>query len=124
MIRRVAYFLPLLGALVVLVAFLCRGGERYFGQPIGEGKPVSVSDVVLNVEAYLDKSLVLRGRIGAMCQTAGCWFFLADEKDQLYVSLQTFSLPRDVAGNPCRVAGKLVMRNERPTLLATGVEFP
>ena len=110
------------GALVVLAACSgCRPDERHFGQPIDQETSVAVSELTRNLDTYLDKPVVVRGRIGSVCQTIGCWCVLEDGKGQLYVSLPTLALPRDVAGKQCRAAGKLVMRSDRPTFVATGI---
>ena len=55
--------------------------------------------------------------------SAGCWCVLEDGSDQLFVKLNTFALPTDVTGKDCLAAGKLVLREERPTLVATGLRL-
>lgn len=120
---RTAYLL-LPGALVALTTFSgCRTDERHFGRPIGQETSVAVSELTLNAETYLDQTVVVHGRIESVCQSAGCWCILEDGKGQLYVSLSTFALPRDVAGKDCRAAGKLAMRSDRLTFVATGIDL-
>jgi hypothetical protein len=120
---RTAYLL-LPSVLVSLTTFSgCRKDEHHFGRPIGEEASVAVSEVTLNAKTYLDQTVVVHGRIQSVCQSAGCWCILEDGKGQLYVSLSTFALPRDVAGKDCRVAGKLVMRSDRLTFVATGIDL-
>ncbi len=101
----------------------CAKEERHFGGAVGEEAPVSVSAVVSSVDTYLDESFIVQGRIGSVCQTAGCWCVLHEGTDQLYVSLTSFTLPRKAAGESCRAAGRLIMRNERLTFLATGLDL-
>ncbi len=121
--NRATYLFFLVALMVDAACPGCRKDERHFGRRLGEQTSGAISDLVSNTEAYLDQEVVVHGRIKEVCQTAGCWCILEDGQDQLYVSLSTFSLPRDVAGRRCRAAGRLVMRNDRPTFLATGIEL-
>lgn len=115
------FFLSML-ALVVLCPG-CGRQERHWGREVARETPVTLSVLVSNPDRYLDKPLVVQGRIGSVCQTTGCWFVLQEGKDQLYVSLTSFTLPRNVAGESCRAAGRLIMRDERLTFLATGIDL-
>ena len=115
------FFLSML-ALVALFSG-CGKQERHFGGEVGQETPVTVSVLVSKADTYLGKSLVVQGRIGPVCQTAGCWCVLQDGKDQLYVSLTSFTLPRNVMGKSCRAAGRLIMRDARLTFLATGIDL-
>ncbi len=115
------FFLSMLALMVLYPG--CRRQESRFGGEVGQETPVSVSVLVSNADRYLGKSLVVQGRIGSVCQTAGCWCVLQEGKDQLYVSLTSFTLPRNVAGESCRAAGRLIMRDERLTFLATGLDL-
>jgi hypothetical protein len=53
--------------------------------------------------------VVLRGRVGEVCHM-GCWFYLVDEKDLVYVKLDMgtgFVIPPDSAGAEAVVLGTL-----------------
>lgn len=109
--------------LTLAVCWGCGPDERQYGQPIEEAPSIAISELTTNVDSYLDKSIVVGGRIESICPTAGCWCVLDDDTGQLYLSLPTFSLPGGAAGRHCRVAGRLVMRSDQPTFLATGIEL-
>ena len=123
-IRGIVFLLAALGALLAGLVALRQEGGRSFGDPIEASSPLSIPEVLLNTEAYLDRRIVVEGRIGSVCQTAGCWCVLEGGSDQLYVSLLTFALPRDVAGRSCRAAGRLVDKDGSLALLATGIDVP
>jgi hypothetical protein len=113
-----------LGILVCLVA--CQGcgkEERDFGQPVPQEATITLADLVRDVEPHLDKPVVVQARIESVCQSRGCWCILRDGGDRLHVSMTAFTLPPDVSGRMCRVEGRLAMRNDRPTLLASGVNL-
>ena len=105
------------------VGLSCRGEAREYGVPVGTGPAVELSALLPDVESHLDERVLIEARILEVCPTAGCWFVLEDGGEQLHVTLSTFTLPRAVEGERCRVAGTLVLREERPTLLATGLDI-
>ncbi|MCH7813893.1 MAG: hypothetical protein IID40_07715 [Planctomycetes bacterium] len=112
------------GLLACLVAGPgCEREQPRFGKPVDGRAAVAIGDLLGDVDRYLDQPVVVRARIESVCQTAGCWCFFQDGPDRLYVSVTTFTLPPDVAGKSCRAEGKLVLRHDRPTFLATGIEL-
>ncbi|MEW6071778.1 MAG: hypothetical protein AB1726_04160 [Planctomycetota bacterium] len=113
------------GALLAgLLLGACGDGARRFGAPLRPEAGIPVSALAAAVEEHLEQAVVVRGRVESVCQTAGCWCVLEEGGAKLYVSIAAFALPAEVAGRECRAAGRLVLRNDRPTLLAEGLDFP
>ena len=101
----------------------CGKQERLFGKPVDSQTELPVARLIRQADRYMDVPVVVQARIGSVCQTAGCWCLLQEGTDQLYVSMSTFALPRDAAGRQCRAGGRLVMRDDRLTFLASGIEL-
>jgi hypothetical protein len=118
---RPVQFLTLIAAIAGLTG--CQQEETRFGKPIEPHRPVGISELLANADQHLNQVVVVEGQIGEVCQSVGCWCFIREGEDQLYVSMTTFTLPTNVSGSQCRAKGKLVMRSDRLTLLATGIEL-
>lgn len=111
---------------VLLCLFLsqaCGSEDQHFGQPVSSEPVLSLAELLHDADQRLDQTVVVEAHIGSVCQTSGCWCFLEEGQEQLYVSMTTFTLPQTVKSKLCRAEGKLVMRNDRLTLLATGIEL-
>jgi hypothetical protein len=119
--RKVVLLLVVAGGLFAAWIGLRPAESQIFGDSIDSSSSLTISQAVKDTTTYLGQRIVVEGRIGSVCQSAGCWSVLESGPDRLYVSHLTFAVPPSVAGRSCRAAGRLVMRDERLTLLATGM---
>ena len=85
--------------------------------PIVHGKAVDVpaleaaaAPVSKLGEAPERRPVTASGHISQVCQSMGCWFYLADDHDMVYIDLEhgsRFTIPKDSRGQRCLVAGTL-----------------
>jgi hypothetical protein len=76
-------------------------GARIYGELMPTAPDaVPLASVLANPAAHLDGSFKISGRIGKVCQTAGCWMSLIDGEQQLRVVFgdHAFSIPSDTVG--------------------------
>ena len=99
------------------------GKDRAYGKQINEnsGKTVELPALFSKTTEYLEKNVVVEGRIGQVCQTSGCWITLTDGANQLMVQFYDFTV-RISPGTLVKVSGQLRMRNKAPYLAAQGLE--
>lgn len=101
--------LPLWALALSLFACSAPSGPRVYGAPVGveelerAAKPLSAlsaSDSGTEVTA--------QGTISRVCQTMGCWFYLAEGQALVYVDLEQgsrFTIPSDATGHRAVVRG-------------------
>ena len=84
-----------------------------YGPPIDPDAGVPLSKVLADPPGE-GQELVVTGRIGNVCRSAGCWFLLHDEADgrhvQIVVDLKPaadFTVTRELEGRLAWVAGRL-----------------
>lgn len=87
---------------------------KAFGAPISATDPLSVDAAVTRAGELDGKSVVVAGRVSAVCQMEGCWLTLASEKNGPEVRIKmkdhAFTVPKDLAGS--RVVAEGVLRNK------------
>ena len=64
--------------LFVLASLFSLAAELKLGKPFTLAKAVTVAEVVDQPEAYVGKTLQVKGKITEVCQMAGCWVALSD----------------------------------------------
>lgn len=96
----------------------CGGDPVELGRPLDQAAAIPLSSLLAREELPRDEVLV-RGVIGEVCRSSGCWFVLQEVTGGKAVQLLTdlapsasFSLPPGQQGRPVVVAGRLV--GERP----------
>ncbi|UCF36577.1 MAG: hypothetical protein JSU96_17430 [Acidobacteriota bacterium] len=99
----------------------CGPSQIDYGTSPSERPVETLQNLVERSAEFLDQEVAVGGEIVEVCQTAGCWCILADGQERLYVTMLTFSLPPEVAGSRCLAEGKLVEKDGRLTLIATGI---
>jgi hypothetical protein len=106
----------------------CASGRLDYGDPVNEAQARSVSEVLEDRSLVEGDTVVVSGRVGEVCATAGCWFVLQEVLDDRVYELFTdlkggadFTVPRKIRGRSAIVRGKIV--GERPDLklAATGL---
>ncbi len=74
-------------------------GHSSFGQPMPAGAAISVADAIDNSDKYVAGPHKLSGRIGKVCQTAGCWMVLGEGEKSARVFFENgVVIPKDAAG--------------------------
>ena len=113
----------------LVVLFGCsKAGPRQFGSPVDRSAAVRLSELLANKDVDPSELQVVSGRIGNVCNSAGCWFVLQELKDgkvrDIYVDLKAgagFTVPVDISGRPVVVSGYLVGEAPQRQLNAVGL---
>jgi len=100
---------------------------KKFGiEPDSAAVKIEISNLLKNPESYLEKTIVIAGRIKDECP-GGHWFILHADEDttnQIFVNLRgsKFVLPQ-VVGSRATVYGMLVLDDGKPSIDGLGVEL-
>lgn len=90
--------------------------ERFeqFGERLLDGPWTDVATVMASPEAYLGRTLRLRGPITSVCQKKGCWMHLGSEAAPVMVKFKdyAFFVPKQAAGRIAHLEGVLTLRQE------------
>jgi hypothetical protein len=67
-----------------------------------------LGEVVSHPELYVDRTLLLKGRIRDVCQKKGCWMVLTDGESQMRIRFADygFFVPKDSGGKDAYVEGR------------------
>jgi len=112
---------------LLLIIFLigstagCARGEK-FGEKITVAEVSKVKDIFTDSDKYVGKTIKVEGKIIQECPS-GCWFYLKDETETIYVDLLPSGLviPQRV-GAEVVVEGELSSRGGRIEIVGKGVE--
>lgn len=87
-------------------------GSRLFGTALTERAPTALSEITAHPEAFADQVVHTSGTIERVCQAMGCWMELrAEGAEPVRVPMagHSFFLPRDVAGRPAEIEGRVAL---------------
>jgi hypothetical protein len=89
---------------------------KQFGQPIGAGEKVVLSDVLKAPKSFENKPVIVEGAVRQACTRKGCWMEIADGMDKALPGCRVtfkdygFFVPTDSAGTKARVQGNVVVQ--------------
>lgn len=97
--------------------------ERSFGSALDRSRPITpLASILAQPERYRDQVVRTEGQIAQVCQRMGCWIELRpvaqDEQGaegsaapavRVPMAGHSFFLPRDVAGRPAMLEGRVVV---------------
>lgn len=93
------------------------------GQSIGEAMPTravhALAAVAQHPADYYERTLLVSGRVTAVCQTKGCWMKLADGSAEAMVRWEAgcggqYAFPKDAAGKRVIVQGSYYAKTISP----------
>lgn len=101
------------------------------GDALGDSPLVSLHDVMSDVDAYLDTTVIVEGAVTRVCQMKGCWMELAADNDSSGVRVTFkdygFFVPTDSQGQAARLEGvfetNLFSKADADHLIEEGVEL-
>jgi len=100
------------------------------GRPLDPSSAVGLAEVLSSPESFTETRTVLRGRVGQVCRSVGCWFVLQEVRNgrlhEVLVDLKksgTFTVPKDATGRTAFVSGKLVGVDSDTRFEADGVKL-
>jgi len=102
--------------LLPLLLFAAAGfAETRLGKPLTMPAPAQVGDILAKPEAYVAKTVQVKGKVIEVCQMMGCWMAIADLTDsQKMIRIQVndgdIVFPKDAAGKTAIAEGTLTKK--------------
>jgi hypothetical protein len=87
-------------------------GARLFGSALSDRTETALADIAASPSTYEGQTVRTEGTIARVCQRMGCWMELtADGAQPVRVPMagHSFFLPRDVAGRPATIEGRVLL---------------
>lgn len=115
-----------------VAAWMSRSDDypRELGAPIDQSRAVTLANALAAYRGGGDARVVIRGQVGEVCRSAGCWFVLQEIREgrlhELFVDLKKradFTISGDVAGRWATVSGRLVGTGPDVTFEADGLRL-
>jgi hypothetical protein len=80
------------------------------GEPFGAAPMVALGALASDPAKYAAQRVHTEGTIKSVCQHAGCWMEIADDRGQAHVTMygHQFAIPRYAVGRRARVDAKVV----------------
>jgi len=114
---------PALFVALAVCAACSGGGRREWGEPFDTSRAIPLAELLAAPADPAPGMVTVRGTIGEVCRSAGCWFVLQDpdpaagEMREILVDLKggaDFTVPTSIRGRRAVVRGRLV--GEAPDL--------
>jgi hypothetical protein len=101
----------------------CKGKAESFGQPISDKTITPIRSIATAPADYNDKNITVKGKIILECPS-GCWFDLQQDAAILRVDIlpSNLAIPQKT-GSTATVQGTLTIKDNKATLIGTGVEI-
>jgi hypothetical protein len=119
------YILLIVAALgLILTVYGCsKKDSGKYGQGISNYTLTKIGDILKDAKSFEGKTVTIEGKIIDECP-AGGWFDITDQTGVIYVDLH----PSDVAipqkvGKQVIAEGKVLIRDNKPMIVGTGVEL-
>jgi hypothetical protein len=98
------------------------------GAPIPSGgKVIPLGSFISNPKAFTQEEFVTEGTVRKVCFFAGCWMSIApgDSPSAMHVTFKggAFVVPRSSSGSHARLLGKVRIKNDKVTFVASGVDM-
>jgi len=109
---------------LTLTLYSCRKkGTNKFGQDIATNKQTTVESILNEPQNFESKTITIEGEIIRECPT-GCWLDVRQNHAIIHVDLNPsgFAIPQKV-GKDVKVEGKVLLKNNQPMIIGTGVEI-
>jgi hypothetical protein len=99
------------------------GQHEIYGEKISNRNGTSIKDILTHPEIYVDKTVVVKGKIAIECET-GCWFNFKEGDAIIYVNLESsgFAIPQR-GGRNAIVEGTVTIKDRKPVLIGKGVRI-
>jgi len=101
-------------AATVLIASLAFAGEVKLGKPLTLKQPVAVQKLLEKPDAYVGKTVQVKGKVTDVCQKMGCWMMIADPDGGKAVRIKVedgvIVFPKDAPAKTAIAEGKFTKR--------------
>jgi len=103
-------FVPVAAALAVALSLPAAAGEgKTYGEGVGRGEAVKVSELAAHPDKYVGQTVRVEGVIDDVCEMRGCWMDLAgdtkSEKIRIKVNDGVMVFPKDAKGSQAIAEG-------------------
>jgi hypothetical protein len=96
--------------LLVIFTALATAGNP-LGKPLTLAKPTSIETIVGTPDAFVGKTVQVKGKVTEVCQMAGCWMALRDPASAKMIRIKVndgeIVFPKDAVGRTALAEGKL-----------------
>ena len=95
-------------ATLAAAGLLC-AAEIKLGKPLTMKEPIALATLLAHPDAYVGKTVQVKGKITEVCQMAGCWLNLTNDAGQMLrikVNDGEIEFPKDAAGKTAVAEGK------------------
>jgi uncharacterized protein YdeI (BOF family) len=123
--NKINYVLLVVAALgLILTVYGCsKKDSGKYGQGISSYTSTKIGAILKDAKSFEGKTVTIEGKIIDECP-AGGWFDITDQTGVIYVDLH----PSDVAipqmvGGRVMAEGKVLIRDNKPMIVGTGVEL-
>ena len=102
------------------VAVASADGWTAYGSAMTLPSAQPADGILADPAKYADQTVRVTGKVSSVCQKAGCWLVLADDKgNQMRVTMKehSFAVPKDCNGQLADIEGKLVQKAVDPKLV-------
>ena len=95
-------------------------GWSIYGEGVPEAEVVAAAALFDAPDTFVDKTLVIEGRVADVCQKAGCWMVIEDRGRTMRITMKdhAFSVAKDGAGSDCQVHGTVIQKALDPETVA------
>lgn len=94
---------------VLAITLTTKAGEEKYGKQITLEEKTSVSAILANPEKYNGKTVLVEGKVLAVCQNMGCWIEISGEKENEKIMIKVedgvIVFPKDAKGKTALVEG-------------------
>ena len=123
--NKINYVLLVVAALsLILTVYGCsKKDSGKYGQGISNYTLTKIGAILKDAKSFEGKNVTIEGKIVTECP-AGGWFDIKDQTGMIYVDLHPsdFAIPQKV-GSHATAEGKVLIRDNKPMIVGTGVEF-
>ncbi len=109
---------------LILTAYGCsEKNSGKYGQSISSYSLTKIGDILKDAKSFEGKNVTIQGKIITECP-AGGWFDITDQTGVIYVNLHPsdFAIPQKIGSN-ATAEGKVLIRDNKPVIVGTGVEI-
>lgn len=112
--------IPVIGAVIALLAAGCGNGGKFGGQVPQEGAATPLGDILAKPRAFNNKTVILEGTVSAVCPSF-CDFTYSEGTVSAEVFPREFTVKGLKKGDRIRIHAEIVSGKARPVINALGI---
>lgn len=96
---------------LLLLVSLCLAAEVKLGKPLALKESTTVASLMAKPDAWVGKTVQVKGKVSEVCQMMGCWMNLVDAESGKFIRIKVndgeIVFPKDAAGRMAIAEGTL-----------------